>query len=322
MEAEIADDLASQASTLPRQHRLRLRPLRLRTLIPYFFLSPAILLFILFFALPVGYAIWQSLFQIHRDALGLSAPSQVFAGLANYQRAITDPELYQGFERVLVYGLIEVPIMLILAVFFALLLDSAATHARARAFFRITFFLPYAIPGVIAVYIWGYLYTPQLSPITQVLTVLHLGGPDFLGPTSVLWSIGNIAIWGGTGYQVLVIFSTLQAISPNLYEAARIDGCSEWQIAWFIKLRMILPAVALISMFSVIGALQLFAEPMLLGNLSSSITSSFTPNMYLYKTALDGGNYSYAAALSIVWALLTSFFSFSVLRFSRKRTGV
>ena len=320
MEAEIADGLVSQASTLTRPHRLRRRSLRLRTFTPYFFLTPAMLLFALFFALPLGYAAWQSLFRIQRDGLGLSAPTQVFAGLANYQKALTDPLLYQSLGRVLLYGVIEVPIMLGLALLFALILDGAAV--RFRSFFRITFFLPHVIPGIVSVLLWGFLYDPRFSAITQGLAALHLGSPDFHNPGLVMWLIGNIAIWGGAGFQVLVLYSTLQAIPASLYEAARLDGCSEWQVAWFIKVPMILPSLVLTGVLSIIGSLQLFTEPMLLGSILNGITSNFTPNLYLYNTTVSGGNYFYGAALSVVLALVTAVFSFSILRLVRRQAGV
>src|SRR5262249_24794039 len=154
---------------------------------------------------------------------------------------------------------IEAPILLLLALILALILDGAAL--RLRSFFRISFFLPYAIPGIVATLLWGYLYNPQLSPITQGLSALHLGAPNFQNSDLATWLIGNIAIWAGTGYQVLLLFAALQAISPNLYEAARLDGCSGWQTAWLIKVPLIVPALVLTGILTIVGALQLITEP-------------------------------------------------------------
>ncbi len=321
MKVQITDAIvAAQTASLRRQHRSRRHSLRWRTFIPYFFLSPAILLFLLFFVLPFGYAVWQSLFRIQRDGLGLSAPTQVFSGLANYQKVFVDSVFYQGIERVLVYGLIETPILLGLALLLALILDGAAM--RLRSFFRISFFLPYAIPSIVATLLWGYLYDPQLSPITQGLSIFHLGTPNFQSSELATWLIGNIAIWSGTGYQVLLLFSALQAISPSLYEAALLDGCSGWQIAWYIKVPLIVPALVLTGILTIVGALQLITEPLLLTNVLTSINSAYTPNMYLYQVATSGGDYFYAAALSVTLALVTFVFSFSVLRLIRRQAGV
>ena len=227
---------------------------------------------------------------------------------------------YQGIERVLVYGLIETPILLGLALLLALILDGAAM--RLRSFFRISFFLPYAIPSIVATLLWGYLYDPQLSPITQGLSIFHLGTPNFQSSELATWLIGNIAIWSGTGYQVLLLFSALQAISPSLYEAALLDGCSGWQIAWYIKVPLIVPALVLTGILTIVGALQLITEPLLLTNVLTSINSAYTPNMYLYQVATSGGDYFYAAALSVTLALVTFVFSFSVLRLIRRQAGV
>lgn len=320
MEAQVTDAVVAPATaTLRRPQRVQ-RASRLRSLIPYLFLSPAIVLFLLSFVLPLGYAVWQSLFRLQRDGLGLGAPKQVFTGLSNYQHAFSDPVVYQGLGRVLLYGVLQVPVMLGLALLLALLLDSAVI--RLRAFFRIAFFLPHIIPGVVGALLWAFLYNPQFSPVPQALAALHLGVVNFQNPNLVLLLIGNIAVWAGTGYQVLILFSSLQAVPTSLYEASRLDGCSEWQIAWFIKVPLIFPALVLTGVLAIIGALQLLMEPLLLQTVLNGITSNFTPNMYMYQTATGGGNYYYAAALSVALALVTGIFSFSVLRLVRRKAGV
>ena len=148
-------------------------------------------------------------------------------------------------------------IVAMLAVFsiFMELLDS--TVVRFKAFFRLAFFVPYAIPGIIAALLWGYLYDPALSPIVKGISGLGLGTPDFLGARAVLWSIANIATWAWTGYNMLIIFAALQAIPTDIYESARIDGSSGFHIAWHIKIPLVAPALVLTGIFSIIGTLQL-----------------------------------------------------------------
>src|SRR5437763_3316525 len=208
-----------------------------RKMTPYLFLLPFGLLFLLFFILPILYAIYESLFRSQRSGLGLGAATVDFNGLSNYLQVIHDPAFYSSVGRVLLYGLVQVPVMLALALLLALLLDS--TVVRAKAFFRLAFFVPYAVPGIIAALLWGYLYDPGLSPIVKGIQALGLPSPDFLGPGSVLWSIANIATWTYAGYNMLIIFAALQAIPTEIYESARLDGCSGVGIAWHIKIPLV-----------------------------------------------------------------------------------
>ena len=311
---------AIQLEKLPSQTQRTSRTLRSEALAPYLFLSPFVALFTLFFIVPIIYALYQSLFRSERSGLGLGAATVSFNGLGNYVDVFHDPNFYAGVGRVLLYGIVQVPVMLGLALLFALLLDS--TVVRFKAVFRLAFFVPYAIPGIIAALLWGYLYDPSLSPIVKGFSSLGLGSPDFLGPQTVLWAIANIATWTWTGYNMLIIFAALQAIPGEIYESARIDGCSGWRVAWHIKVPLVAPALVLTGIFSIIGTLQLFNEPQVLSAISNNINSSFTPNFYAYYTAFGNNNYYYAAALSVVLALVTFVFSFGFLRVTQRQAGV
>ncbi len=154
----------------------------------------------------------------------------------------------------LIFGVVQVPVMLGLALLFALLLDSPLL--RGKKFFRLAFFVPYAVPGVIAAIMWGFLYSPNLSPFT-VLT----GNVDFLSAELVLWAIANVVTWVFVGYNMLIIYSALLAIPTDIYEAARLDGAGQMRIAWSIKIPLVRPSLVLTAILSIIGTLQLLAEP-------------------------------------------------------------
>ena len=293
---------------------------RRRKLAPYLFFLPFGLLFLLFFILPILYAIYESLFRSQRSGLGLGPPTIAFNGWNNYLQVIHDPDFYTGVGRVLLYGIVQVPIMLGLALLLALLLDS--TVVRFKSFFRLAFFVPYAIPGIIAALLWGYLYDPGLSPIVKGVSALGLGTPDFLGPNTVLWAIANIATWAWTGYNMLILFAALQAIPTEIYESAVLDGASGWRIAWYIKIPLITPALILTCIFSIIGTLQLFNEPQVLTTISNNISTTYTPNLYAYYTAFSNNNYYYAAAIAVVLALVTCVLSFGFLRVTQRQAGV
>ena len=300
--------------TSPRRFSLR------RTLTPYLFLLPFGVLFLLFFIVPIFYALYQSLFRSERNGLGLGAATVSFNGLSNYADVIHDPNFWAAVGRTLLYGIMQVPVMLILALVLALLLDS--TVVRFKNFFRVAFFVPYAIPGIIAALLWGFLYNPALSPFNALVQAMGGDGIDFLSARLVLLSIANIATWAWTGYNMLIIFAALQAIPAEIYESARLDGASGFGIAWNIKIPLVAPALILTCIFSIIGTLQLFNEPYVLASIAPTISTTYTPNLMAYNTAFGNNNYYYAAAISVVLAVITCVLSFGFLRVTQKQSGV
>ncbi|NNN10839.1 MAG: sugar ABC transporter permease [Acidimicrobiaceae bacterium] len=285
------------------------------------FLLPFGVLFTLFFLLPIGYAIYESLFATRVSGLGLgpNATSTKFVGLSNYMQVFRDASFLHGLERVLLFGIVQVPVMLILATVLALLMDSAVV--RFKRFFRLAFFLPYGIPGVVAAILWSFLYLPGLSPIVASLRSVGFGSFNFLGVHTVLWSIANIVTWEYTGYNMLIIYAGLQAIPSSIYEAARMDGASDFQISRRVKLPMIRSSLILTAVLSIIGTLQLFSEPQVLRAITTTIPSSYTPNLLAYTQAFSINNPNYAAAIAVVLAIGTFILSFGFLRLARRHSN-
>ncbi len=286
---------------------------------PYAFLAPAIILFSAFFLLPIGYAIVQSLRGTRISGLGLGrgARSEVWVGLTNYQTVFADREFRASVGRVLLYGGVLLPTMLGLALLFALILDTP--RARLRRFGRIAIFLPYAVPSVIASLLWGFLYLPAVSPLHYLLDRAGIPGPDILGSGGIMGAVANIALWGGVGFNMLVIYTALRAIPKDLYESARIDGCSELQVALRIKIPQVMPALIMTLIFSTIATLQVFSEPMVLRPLTNSLRSTWTPLMKIYSDAFVRNDLSTAAAASMVIASVTLVLSFGFLRLVQGR---
>ena len=282
-------------------------------------LGPFLLIFTLTMVLPLLVALYDSVTGVERSgAFGEGGTSPVFVGLTNYITALSTPAFVESLGRVLLFAVVQVPMMILLATALALLLDAAS--AWGVPFFRSVYFLPYGVPGVIASILWGFLYTPGLSPLVSLGSAvgLHI---DFLAGGSVLWSIANIVTWQYAGYNMLVIVAQLKSIDSDLFEAASIDGANAWQMITRIKLPLIRPAIVLTTVFTIIGTIQLFAEPLVLKPLSSAITSSFTPNLSAYNEAFTNNNYSLAAAESVLLALVACAFSFGFLKLVTRRGG-
>ncbi|MRG60015.1 ABC transporter permease subunit [Agromyces sp. CFH 90414] len=292
---------------------------RRAALVPYAMLAPGIVLFALFMAAPIVYTLVLSFQKEVVKGLGLGSggKSLQFAGLENYVSAFTDPEFAASVGRVLVYGLILVPTMLGLALLFALLLDARRTGAKG--FSRVSIFLPYAVPAVISSLLWGFLYLPAVSPFYWVFEQLGWEVPSLLSPGLVVFAIANIGLWGGVGFNMIVMYTSLKAVPQEIYEAATIDGASEWQIAWRIKIPIIAPALVMTALFSMIATLQVFAEPTTLRPLTNSLSTSWSPLMLVYRDAFTRDDIYSAAATSIIIAIATFAISFFFLRVVQRR---
>lgn len=275
-----------------QQRRGRARRIALHNpVVPYLFLTPFLIVFLVFFVLPLAYALYISLFA---DRL---VGGTIFVGIQNYVQAFHDPSFWSGVGRMLLFGVVQVPIMLGLALIFALLLDSGL--ARFKTLFRLGYFLPYAIPSVVGALMWGYLYSPTFGPFAQTAHALHWPAPGFLTDQGMLWSIANIVTWEFVGYNMIIMFAALQAVPQDLYDAARVDGATGWQLARHVKIPLIAPAIVLTGIFSIIGTLQLFNEPSIMAPIAPSVVQDhYTPNLYAYTLAFTNQQYNYSAAVS------------------------
>jgi multiple sugar transport system permease protein len=288
-------------------------------LAPYVCVTPAVVLFTLFMLLPIGYALYMSFQKSQVSGLGLGAGArrQVFAGLSNYATELTDTAFTSSLLRVVIYSVILVPVMLGLALLFALLLD--ARRVRLQRFSRLAIFLPYAVPTVIASLLWGFMYLPAVSPFPPLLARLGLTMPNLFTTHVALLSVANIGVWGGTGFNMIVLYTSLRSVPSELYEAARIDGASQTQIALRIKIPMIAPALVLTGVFSVIATLQVFNEPQTLAPLTNTISPDWMPLMRVYDLAFNDNDSYGAAALSMIIAVVMFVLSYSLLRVSNRR---
>jgi multiple sugar transport system permease protein len=267
--------------------------------------------------LPAGYAVVLSLRRMKVEGGIIGQQVETFVGLQNYREVLSDPEWADSLVRLLIYGGIVVPVMLGLALLFALLLDSPVV--RLGRFSRIAIFLPYAVPGVIASLLWGFMYLPELSPMRDVAAALGLPEPDFFTERSIFLSVANIAIWGGVGFNMLVLYTALRSVPRDLYDAARIDGCTEIQLAWRIKLPLIAPALVMTTLFSLIATLQVFSEPMTLDPLTNVLPSTWVPLMKIYSDGFRDDDIYAAAAASVLLAAVTLVLSALVLRAVQSR---
>jgi multiple sugar transport system permease protein len=283
--------MAPGGVTGPKRHRLRVAHGRAGLMMT----GPFLALFAVFFAGPLIYSI----------VLSLRSPlTGAYSGLLNYRSAFSDPSFWSAIVRMGYFGLIQVTVMIGLAIVLALLLDSP--YCRGRKVFALVYFLPYAVPGVIAAIMWGFLLQPDLDSA--------LGLPHWLGLTSgpiqplsyrlALYAIMLIVTWEWTGYNMTILLTSLTNVPHQVLEAAKVDGASELSIATRIKLPLVRRTIIFTVVLSIIGTLQLFNEPVILNEIATT-GNSLTPNQIIYNTAFVFGNEQLAAAQSVILAAIT-----------------
>jgi multiple sugar transport system permease protein len=236
---------------------------------------------------------------------------EVFAFTDNYQQAFADPLVREGVVRVLLFGLVQTPVMIGIALLAALLIDHATS--RFSRFFRLAAFVPYAVPVVIGTLMWGFLYSQETGPFKA----------DLLSSGVVLGSLGNIVTWQWAGYNMIVLYAALQGLPREVYESAEIDGAGPVQIALRIKTPMIASALVLATLFTIMGTLQFFTEPLILQPLNpGAITNHYTPNVYAFHQAFSFQQYNYSAAISFLLGAVVFVGSYIFLFATRKRSAL
>jgi multiple sugar transport system permease protein len=260
------------------------------------FVAPFLLVFGLFSILPICYAIYESLFTSR--IIG----GTVFTGLSNYTQVLTSGPFWSGAIRVVIFGAIQIPVMLAIAFFFACVFDLGIV--KLGRMFRTIFFIPFAVPIVVAAVMWGFLLEPTYGPVTHLANALGFAGTNFLSAGLILPAIIVIAIWEWTGYNCIILYTALRSVPRDVVEAAILDDTPLWRIILRIKLPMVRPAIVMLIFLNSIGALQLFIEPQILSYQGGVITNTWTPVVDIYNTSIANAQYNLGAAMAVVLALV------------------
>jgi multiple sugar transport system permease protein len=301
-------------STAPQRIRpQRARAQRRRSLTGLAFVTPFMAVLTLFMLVPIGYAIYTSLYTT--KLIG----GRSYSGLANYRTVLESGEFWSGAGRVAVFAVVQVPLTLGLALLFAVLFDAGIV--RFGRALRVIYFVPFAVPAVVASVMWSFLLLPGLGPYAKLASALGLHHANFFDSRLIVPTIIAIVVWEWTGYNMTILYTALQAVPPSLTEAAIIDGASFGTIVRRIKVPMVRPALVMLTFLNLIGALQLFTEPSILSAFQpQSVSFGFTPSLYVYNTAIGSAEYDLGAAAAVVLGVLIGLVSIASVSL-RRRSG-
>ena len=300
-----SDAPALPGSTIPRS-RWRWPASRRESAWGWLFISPWIIGFVLFTAVPRAMALYFSLTDFD-----LRRPDEVrFIGLANYAQMLRDPNVAQSLSVTLRFAVLTIPATIALSVGLAVLLNSPRLTGR-RAF-RTLFYMPTQIPLVASTLIWAGVLNAETGWVNGLLGFVGVTGPDWLSdPGWVLPSLGIVGLWG-IGAMMLIALAGIQAIPTELYEAARVDGAGAWTTFRRITLPLLTPVLFYSLLISCVGVSQYFIQAYVLKNGQPDASTLFY-NVNLYREAFSFNQLGYASALA--WVLFLIVLGLAVLLF-------
>jgi putative chitobiose transport system permease protein len=282
------------------------------TATPYLFLAPAIVLLAIFVLYPIGAVVYYSFTDF--DIVTPPVP----VGLDNYQKLLGDSTFWLALTHSIVYLLVT-PILIFLSVVLAIVVNR---RLRGVSVYRALYFVP-AVAGSIAIGLsWRWLFDRSgfVNSVLQWLGMIDepiqwLATPALVLPLAML-----LTIWAGVGYYAVIFLAGLQNIPEELYDAARIDGCNDWQKHRHVSLPGLRPQIVFVFVISSLAALKVFDEIYVLTNRTGGILDSgVTMVFYLWKQAFQLNHAGYAAAIAIVLLIVTLGFSIVNVRILERR---
>jgi raffinose/stachyose/melibiose transport system permease protein len=276
------------------------------------FLLPALILYAVFVLIPIVQAAHYSLFKWN----GLT-PLTDFVGLANYQRALSEPT----FIKAITHNGILVVLSLVLQIPFALGVALMLNRRfPGRAIFRLIFFAPYVISEVIAGVVWRLLLQPD-GMVDGALTAVGMGSlyhPWLADPDTVLWALFVIISWKYFGFHMILMLAGLQGIPRELEEAAAIDGASRRQALRYVTLPLLGPTIRVSVFLSIIGALQLF-DLVWVTTGGGPVDASNTMATYMVDWGFERFQLGYGSAIAVILFVIALIVALAYQRYVLRR---
>jgi multiple sugar transport system permease protein len=259
------------------------------------FVTPYVVFVAAVFAYPLGFAVYMSFHDYFFAAPG-AIVDRPFVGFANYVTVLSDPAIRRSFANVGIFLLINVPLTVVLSLLLANALNAAI---RWRAFFRVSYFVPYVTASVALVGVWLFLFNSDglvnsvlgpLAPDPSWLVNSHLAMP----------TVAIYVTWKQLGFFILLYLAALQNVSKDLYEAAAMDGAGRWKSFRNVTLPGVRPATTLVVLLATVTGANMFTEPYLLTGGGGPDGASASPVLIMYQRGIEQGNPDVGSAIGVL----------------------
>ena len=290
--------------------RKRILSLRRERALPFLLIAPAVSVLVALSIYPLIYAIKVSL-QIETE-------TGTHWSLQNFSRLASDAFFHTALLHTLVYALIALTFEFLLGLGLAILLDK---NLRGRTIFRAALLVPMMLPPVVVGVVWRLMFNPSFGAINGTLQYFGVNTESLTwtaSPTLAFASVIMVDIWQWTPFMFLVLLAGLQAIPQEPYEAARIDGSSQWQTFRHVTLPLLKPAILIALLLRTMDLLRVFDQIFILTEGGPGFATE-TISLYIYRTAFRFSDFGYAAAMSFVLLFLTNIISLLYIRLLQKQ---
>lgn len=283
-------------------------------LVPYLFVSPAMLLLVAFGILPIAVAAVISTTDMNISAFA-NWGNVDFVGLDNYTKLFADKDFWQALGNTGFFALIGVPSIVVTSLVVALLLN--CSQSRFFRALRSFYFIP-AITAIVAVaLVWGYLYNTQFGLFNYLLSLVGIEQVQWLSdPWLSKFSVALVAIWRGTGLNIIIFLAALQSVPKEYLEAASLDGAGGMRTTWSITIPLLRFAIFFVTVTTTISWLQFFDEPFVLTD-GGPLGATTSASIFLYKEGFRLNQFGYASAGSIILFAIIAIITLVQLRLRR-----
>ena len=281
----------------------------------WWFAGPALIVLATFFFIPVFAALVMSLTDF--DLYSLNDLSNLrFIGLENYWRLLHEPLFWKTLGNTFYFVVLGVPLSIAASLGAALLVNSKV--ARLRNVYRTIYFAPVVTTLVAVAVVWRYIFHTRYGFLNYALDWIGIGPIDWMGdPSWAMPAIVIMAVWKNFGYNMIILLAALQSIPNDLYEAARIDGASSWQQFRHVTLPSLQPILMLVSILTMSGYFQLFAEPYVMTE-GGPLESTKSVLFYMYDEGFKWWSLGRASAVAFILFLIIFMVTLLQLRLGRR----
>lgn len=290
---------------------------RSQTRAAWLFLAPALLMFGLFFLVPVVAGLLMSFTDF--DLYAIADPGNArFVGLRNYGTLLGDAAFWRALGNTVYFVAVGAPLSIALSLAAALLLDHP--RVRLRSLFRTVYFAPVVTTLVSVAIVWRYLFHPRYGLFNHALGLVGIGPIDWLGdPTWSMPAIIIVAVWKNFGYNMLIFLAGLQTIPRELYEAAAIDGAGRIQRFLHITLPGLAPTALFVGVTTLIGFFQLFSEPYIMTQ-GGPLGATRSLVLLMYEEGFRWWRMGLASTVAVLLFLITLVATLAQLRLQKRES--
>ena len=274
---------------------------------PYIFIAPALI----YLGIWIFYPIFNALHLSFFDSPTGRSRDYFYVGLDNFRKLLADDLFLKSLYHNVIWVLLSIAIPVVLGLLLAVLLSG---RERTRLIYASAYFIPQTIAAVIAAIVWRWIYDPSLGPLNQLLEAIGLSGRHWLADESiVLIAVNMIGSWTYFGFCVLIFMAGLQNISPELYDAAKIDGAAALQQFIYVTIPMLRNAIIFVLVYTIIGSMKFF-DLIFVATNGGPNESSTVVGLRIFQHSMREGRFNYAATMSTVLTIIILLLSVVVIR--------